>query len=207
MKIKIYSRIDNYSIKKSSIFFNEAFRNIKGIRPEFCPAIREFHSIGFVIGSPIAVKFENKRKFFLEKSWDSKQNIFLSPGVIGEQNSDRLYARVDSGLSFINLELPIIAIKNQNAIEYLENIIIPPVLYPAGYSGPILIPISANNNVQINKNDGLLSLIPLSTDINMDYEIISSDIKHDKFEGLYYRNWQDTYINPEIITSENIFKD
>jgi hypothetical protein len=207
MNIKMYSRIDNYSIKKSSIFFNEEFRNTKGIRPELCPAIRAFNSVGFVIGSPIAVKFENKRKFFLEKRRDSNQNIFLSPGVIGEPNSDRLYARVDSGLSFMNLELPIIAIKNQNTIDYLDSIIIPPVLYPAGYSGPILIPISANNDIQINTNDGLLSLIPLSTDINMDYEIISSDIRHDKFEGLYYRNWQDTYKNSEIITSENIFKD
>lgn len=206
MNIKIYSRIDNYSIKRSSIFFNEVFRNTKGIRPELCPAIRAFNSVGFVIGSPITIKFKNKRKFFLEKREDSNQNIFLSPGVIGEPNSDRLYARVDSGLSFINLELPIIAIKNQNAIEYLDSIIIPPVLYPAGYSGPILIPMSANNNVQINKNDGLLSLIPLTTDINIDYEIISSDIIHDKFEGLYYRNWQNVYKHSEIVSSENIFK-
>jgi hypothetical protein len=188
MKINIAARISDSMLMDAEMIFLKKVRGIKGIRPELCPAIRDFHSAGSLICNPTNLSFLNKFSFEVRhyKSNDGKE--ILSPGVIGDPKSERFYARVDTGLSFIDIPCPVMAIKNHHLTNPLNNIEIPPVIYPQNYTGPILIAISSDFALEVPKHTPLLHIIPLYP-TKVSITISSSVIVHENFEGLLYQNY------------------
>ncbi len=142
--VDFYKRYGNDSLSPTYDFFLSKLKGIKGIRPEFCPAIRDFYKLGWVLGSPIDVNFLSKKDFYVDCYKSNDNKYFMSPGVIGDSNSETLYARIDTGYSFVNLNVPILSIKFDTLESDCSDTSIPSNIYPVGYTGPILIALSCN---------------------------------------------------------------
>ncbi len=202
MKISFFQRFKNPSLSPTYNFFLQQSKGLKGVKPHFCPAIRNFFKLGWVLGSPIELDFFSKVSFKVDHHQSLKGDSFLSPGIIGDPDAKLLYARVDTGLSFMNLEVPIMATKIQSIDEIEDNLIIPPNIYPAGYSGPILIAVASNKAQKIQALNPLIQLIPLTDNQEYEHTIVDNlTIHHPNFEGLYYENWQKDYPNISSTTS------
>ena len=151
------------------------------ITPSKCPAIRQAYKLGCYINSPRQYDFRNG--IFNIKRYKITDKYLLDPGVIGDPSSNNLYARIDTGYSFQNLEIDILATPILAPLINFD-FQIPPVVYPKGYTGPILAPVSSRKNITIKESQPILHLIPLS--INHRFEVISKEINHSNFEGLIY---------------------
>lgn len=151
------------------------------ITPSKCPAIRQAYNLGCYVNSPRQYDFNNG--IFNIKRYKIMDTFLLDPGVIGDPSSKNLFARIDTGYSFQNLVIdvlatPILAPLINNDFQ------IPPVVYPKGYTGPILAPISSLKSITIDECQPILHLIPLSIDYK--FEVINLEIIHSNFEGLIY---------------------
>jgi hypothetical protein len=151
------------------------------ISPSKCPAIRQAYELGCYINSPRQYDFRNGA--FKIKRYKITDKHLLDPGVIGDPTSNHLFARIDTGYSFENLEVdtlatPILAPRINVDFQ------IPPVVYPSGYTGPILAPVGSVKDVSIKEAQPILHLIPLSTDHR--FEETPREILHSNFEGLIY---------------------
>jgi hypothetical protein len=195
--MKLIRRYKESRVEESDLYFLKSIKANKGIRPENCPAIRKFFSLGVLIFSPIEFLIINKFRFEVIVRSNSQGNKLLIPGIIGAPGSPKFYARIDTGFSFDKLETPVIAIKCQNHNAELANLEIPPTYYPLGYTGPILAPISASKPTMITKNHPLLQLIELDSS-GRKFDMLDQKITHPTFEGLLYDNYIDDY---EIKTS------
>jgi hypothetical protein len=193
IEINLIRRYKNGNIKPLTNVFKDSLKGIKGIKPELCPAIRDFQSLGWGVSPPVNVVFRNERSFDVEKYSDEEGNKFLVPGVIGDKVSKRLYARIDTGFSMINLPVPILALKCQNQHEHFRKFEIAPVVYPRGYSGPVLIAASANEPCLLRENEYVLQMIPMIFDESS--LVIRDDSKYLEkgFEGLFKDHWDRIY--------------
>lgn len=180
MNIKIYKRYNKAEI--SNNIMKEIIATETGkVTPSKCPAIRHAYKFGFFILSPNDYSF--KEGTFSVKAYNCDNKLFLDPGVMGDPNSNHLYARIDTGYSFLNLEHDVLITKVLTPFMNTEYEI-PPVIYPKNYIGPILAPISSNLNITISKGTPLLHVIPLCSEYS--YEEINKEIIHESFEGLFY---------------------
>lgn len=204
--VEFYKRYENDSLIPTYDFFQKKIKGLKGIRPEFCPAIRDFYKLGWVLGSPIEVNFLSKRDFYVDCYKSCDNNYFMSPGVIGDLNSETLYARIDTGYSFVNLNVPILSIKFDSLDWDDQDISIPPNLYPAGYTGPILIPLSCNSERKVQKFNPLIQLIPFGQK-DCTHDVITQSIKHEAFEGLYFNAWELKYPERRKFISSNLLNE
>jgi hypothetical protein len=156
------------------------------ITPSKCPAIKQAYNLGCYINSPRQYNFKNG--IFKIKRYKIKDTYLLDPGVIGDPSSRNLFARIDMGFSFKNLEIDVLATPILAPLIN-SDFQIPPVVYPKGYTGPILAPISSRKSITIDECKPILHLIPLSIDYK--FEVINLEINHSNFEGLIY----DSYIS------------
>ena len=180
LKVKLYKRYKNASLNlnlDARIKKNE----IGKITPSKCPAIKQAYRLGCYINSPSKYLFQNG--VFKVKRYKIGEKQLLDPGVIGDPTANEIFARIDSGYSFKNLEVEILATPIL-APHINENIIIPPVVYPVGYTGPILIPLGSKHSIIIEADQPILQLIPLS--MNCSFEEQYEELIHDSFEGLKY---------------------
>lgn len=205
MKITFFRRILNPCFISSLDIFRQQSIGVKGIRPELCPAIRDFHSRGWFVGSPIQLTLYNAREFDVEKRRSIEGKLFLSPGVIGDPDTKRLFARVDTGLSVKDLPVALMAIKKQSQDWIYESLVIPPVIYPKGYTGPILIAVSSNDYKSIPINEPLVHLIPMIDGVDIDADLSDEYISHERFEGLYSKSWEADYKKDDIVKSTSLF--
>lgn len=204
MKIIFYKRIIDPYFSTSIEVFKKKSASKKGIQPEFCPAIRDFYSRGWLVGTPIEINLYNSREFDVDKRSTPDGKLFLSPGIIGDPNADRLYARIDTGLSLKDLPVALMAIKRQSEDWKFKNIVIPPVIYPRGYSGPILIAVSSDHFETIPINEPLIHLIPMTEETHIEAELSNENISHEKFEGLYTISWEKDYVREGIVKSTSL---
>ena len=204
MKIIFYKRILNPCFVSSLDSFKQQSMGVKGIRPELCPAIRDFHSRGWFVGSPIELTFYNSREFDVDKRRNVQGKLFLSPGVIGDPDAKRLFARVDTGLSFKDLPVALMAIKRQSQDWIYGSLVIPPVIYPKGYTGPILLAVSSNDYITIPINEPLVHLIPMTDGIDIDIDLSDEYITHEKFEGLYSKSWEEEHKKEGMVKSTSL---
>lgn len=204
--INLIKRYKNSIVTPAFELFRSKLIGVKGIRPELCPAIRDFHSVGWKIASPINIKFYNSRNFLVNSHFNDAGEKILVPGVIGDLQSKRLYARVDTGFSLKNIPFPLLAIKCQSESEYYDKFELAPVIYPKSYTGPILMAISANEEIELQKNEFILHVIPLNENnvvltIEEDYDLVESN-----FEGLFINDWEKKYSKLFSSTSEEILR-
>lgn len=206
MIINFHQRFKNPSLQEAFNFFQPKLKTVKGIKPHFCPSIRDYFKLGWVLGSPINLFFSSKTDFTVQRRQSESGDIFLSPGVIGDPNADILYARIDTGYSFLNLPTPILATKIQLIDEFDDGLLIPPNVYPAGYSGPILIAAASHKPQKIVSQTPMIHLIPLTNTGMHEHHVIDTEIKHENFEGLYYNDWELDYPIVNSINSSLLLK-
>jgi hypothetical protein len=151
------------------------------ITPSKCPAIRQAYNLGCYVNSPRQYDFNNG--IFNIKRYKIIDTYLFDPGVIGDPSSKNLFARIDTGYSFQNLEIDVLATPILAPLIN-DDFQIPPVVYPKGYTGPILAPISSRKNISIKEFQPILHLIPLS--LNHRFEVVNEEISHTNFEGLIY---------------------
>lgn len=188
----VFRRNERAKLSLSRDLFKRSTRGLKGLRPELCPAVKDFHSSGFLIYSPFDIEIQSKFSFDVAVYTDTDKQKLLVPGIIGTPNSPRFYARVDTGFSLINSECEIISIPNLRCDAVRQTLIIPPVIYPAGYTGPILIAVSADQPFQIDTALPLIHLIPMSREISS-VKVEDTNVRHTSFEGLIYKDFNDSF--------------
>lgn len=178
--IVLYKRYHRASIKQSIQQIIKESESGK-ITPSKCPAIRQAYNLGCYVNSPRQYDFNNG--IFNIKRYKIKDTYLLDPGVIGDPSSKNLFARIDTGYSFQNLDIDVLATPILAPLIN-DDFQIPPVVYPKGYTGPILAPISSRKNISIKEFQPILHLIPLS--LNHRFEVVNTEISHTNFEGLIY---------------------
>jgi len=151
------------------------------ITPSKCPAIRQAYNLGCYINSPSQYNFKNG--IFDVKRYKILDKYLLDPGIIGDPSSKNLFARIDTGYSFQNLDIDVLATPILAPLIN-DDFQIPPVVYPKGYTGPILAPVSSRKNNIIKEMQPILHLIPLSLEYT--FEEINQELIHSNFEGLIY---------------------
>ena len=192
--VNLIRRYDKAKFFESKNTFDKQVKRVRGIRPPLCPAIRDFYCRGWFLSSPIEVHFSSERMFSVSIYESAKdQKTLLLPGVIGDNKSKKLYARIDTGFSMQSSHMDVLAIKAQDESMQDECFGIAPVVYPAGYRGPILIAAYSNQEFTLEPNKPLLHCIPLSSgpwQIN-----VADDFQHkeDRFEGRLYHAWEEKY--------------
>jgi len=201
MKIHFARRNQLARLRPAASLFSERARGVKGIRPELCPAIRAFHCQGWVIATPVELEFQGSRRFRVHKFKDQSGGLFLSPGVIGTPETERLYARVDTGISITQSPVPLLAIRLQDAKFPFPCLHVPATLYPPGYVGPILIPMSSDIGLVVPAGALILHVIPQYPDA-VDAVIEEADVKHEEFEGLYDFGWPDLFSLDQRVWSD-----
>jgi len=182
MEIKIYKRYHKALLRNN--ITEQILATEKGkITPSKCPAIRQAYNLGCYVMSPS--QYEFNQNSFLVKRFKLNDKILLDPGIIGDPKSNHFYARIDTGYSFKDLAVDVLA--TTILTPFMNNDYqIPPVVYPKNYTGPILAPVSSLKHISIEAGQPLLHLIPLGSDYI--FEEIAMEISHKSFEGLFYNS-------------------
>jgi hypothetical protein len=176
----LYKRYQKASLEQS-IYQSVKDSEIGKITPSKCPAIRQAYKLGCCINAPRQYVFREGK--FHVKRFKIKGEIILDPGVIGDPTSTELYARIDTGYSFQKLIIDVLAIPVL-APRINFGLQIPPVVYPKGYTGPILAPVSSRYSITISERQPIIQLIPLSLDYV--FKEVNEEVVHASFEGLIY---------------------
>jgi hypothetical protein len=197
--INLYKRY--YKAEMSKNINNQIKMTESGkITPSKCPAIRHAYNLGCYISSPSNYFFQNSN--FIVNRYKLYDELFLDPGVIGTPDSNNFYARIDTGFSFNDLIIDVLAtpILTPNMNNEFQ---IPPVVYPRGYTGPILAPIYSKNTLEIKASQPIVQLIPLG--LNYEFKVLSYEIKHKEFEGLFYDSELENLIYVDKVYNMEIF--
>ena len=197
--IKLYKRY--YKAIMSNNINNQIKTTESGkITPSKCPAIRHAYNLGCYISSPSNYSFQNSN--FIVNRYKLNDVLFLDPGIIGTPDSNNFYARIDTGFSFDDLIIDVLAtpILTPNLNNEFQ---IPPVVYPKGYKGPILAPVYSKNTIEIKASQPILQLIPLG--LNYEFKVFLNEIKHEGFEGLFYDSELENLSYFDKINSTEIF--
>lgn len=153
-----------------------------------CPAVRQAATLGVTICVPITVDFEGARGFLVGRYLTPDGRREIAPGVIGDPDSLRLYARIDSGFSIIDSHTALLQVPAISLAERDEGLIVPIVVYPSDYRGPILIAMSSTAPARVEVGEDAVQLIPL-TEHEVVFEIIDQDVEHPTFSGLFSKDW------------------
>jgi hypothetical protein len=139
----------------------------------------------------VDLRFESAINFQILDCRTQDGDQLLIPGVIGGPDSERNYARIDSGFSIENLQVPFITTLTTSLVDDSSGFCQPTVYYEVGYSGPLLIPLSSTLQSEISTGMPISHLIPLSVD-----DVLISIIEkpdpmpcHSDFEGLLGHDW------------------
>lgn len=199
ISINIYKR---YSLASYVPNINSAIKKYEygKITPSKCPAIYKAYNHGCYLLSVKNYTFDNDG-FYINR-YTHNDKLFLDPGIIGDPTSSRIFARIDTGYSFKNLKIDTLSIPVLEP-NITQGIHIPPVIYPRGYTGPILAPIKSLKDLVIKEKDPLIHLMPFS--INSNFVEINSEIKHPDFEGLFYDSIKEDLKFVDVIHSSKFF--
>jgi hypothetical protein len=163
------------------------------IRPNACPAIRSANHLGVLFFTHHSLSFEGPRDFFLDIIALADQTFLTVPGVMGSYDSTVLFAKVDVGISVLDLPCPFLCTPTLD-IEASSGFIVPSVLYPKGFTGPIFIPVASRSPCAIGIGYPLAQLIPLSEAQDLELKAENgprSTVADDQFEGLLLSGWSD----------------
>ena len=182
-QIEIVARLDEASLTEGSD------SSSVGISPSRCPAIRDAGELGIVVASPCNIRIGSKHDAFVQVLGDSLGNRCFVPGVIGDPKSRRAYARVDTGYSFTELPCQVLSLPPLQFLHRETLVFGPTVLYPVGYSGPVLAALASNRLTEIKKGEPLVQLTPLAP-ASFIAAVADGEIEHPGFSGLLRRDWK-----------------
>ena len=175
----------------------------EGMSPDRCPAIRSAANLGVELLAAYGVSFAGPRELRSEVLRTGSGGTVFLPGVIGDPNSERIYARIDSGFSVSDLPCSLLATLPLSLSTRAAGFSAPTVLYKSGYSGPILAPLSSIEMSRILVGDPILHLGPL-TEYPVTFEEGIEETVHENFEGLLYVGWR-SWVHRGSVTPEEIW--
>ena len=119
-------------------------------------------------------------------------DVLVVPGVIGSPDSTILFAKVDTGFSVDDLPVEWLSLPVMN-LEFSLNLIMPGVIFPKGYCGPIFVAVAARTPVFVAAGYPLTQLVAIDGQ-EVDLELIdtlSSSRRDSNFQGLLRPGWRD----------------
>jgi len=161
------------------------------MHPNVCPAIKEANNKGLFLSSTYEIEFDGPSNFNVLLGLNNQREVFVLPGIIGSPDSTILFAKVDTGFSVENLPVDLLSTPVLD-IEFSLNLIVPGVMYPKGYSGPIFIAVASRTKTSVPVGYPLAQFIVLSEEVA--YISISEGLEKSsqdkRFEGLLQPGWQ-----------------
>jgi len=160
------------------------------MHPNICPAIRNANMKGVLMSALHDIDFDELGGFDVRLGSNGDKAVLVVPGIIGSLNSDVLFAKVDTGFSVDDLPIQMLSIPVLD-LEFSLNLIVPGVIYPQGYSGPLFIAVASRVPIRIPASYPLTQLIALN---ERESEIVVNDRfelskKDQLFEGLLCPGW------------------
>lgn len=174
---------------------------IKGqMHPNICPAIRNANIKGFLISGLHDIQFYGPNSFDVWINSDSANRVAVVPGIIGSYDSNILFAKVDTGFSVDNLPVEWLSLPVLN-IEFSLNLIVPGVIYPKGYSGPLFVAVAARTQVRIPSGYPLAQLVTIDNqEVEVEIsETISFSSNDCKFQGLLHPGWRNVERHGKLV--------
>ena len=162
------------------------------MHPNRCPAIRAANLSGFLLHALHELIFDGPDSFDVKMGIGDVNQVLIVPGIIGSPDSTILFAKVDTGLSVDDLPVELVSLPVLN-LEFSLNLIVPSVIYPKGYCGPLFVALAARTHLRIPIGYPLTQLIAIdgqSVEIGISENISSSRRDHE-FQGLLETSWQD----------------
>ncbi|WP_145051785.1 hypothetical protein [Lignipirellula cremea] len=172
------------------------------MHPNICPAIKKANMKGVLLSALHDIKFDGPESFDVRLGSTGQNTVLVVPGVIGSPNSTVLFAKLDTGFSVDELPVEILSLPILD-LEFSMNLIVPGVIYPKGYCGPLFIAVAARKAMCVQAGYPLTQLVALN---HQDLEITVSPhlatSSHDqRFEGLLHPGWQDILKHGCVVTA------
>ena len=161
------------------------------IRPNGCPAIRSANQLGILLFTHHRLTFEGPRDFSLEIIAMEDQTLLCVPGVVGSLDSSLLFAKVDVGISVLKLPGPFLCTSVLD-LDASYGLIVPSVLYPKGFTGPLLVPVASRAECKLESGFPVAQFIPLSAASELTIRDLGNSPlagEDDSFEGLLLPGW------------------
>jgi hypothetical protein len=128
------------------------------MHPNLCPAIRDANVRGLLLTALHDLDFDGPDGFEVRVGSVGGDEILVVPGVIGSPDSEILFAKVDTGFSVDDLPIEWLSTPVLN-LEFSLDLIVPGVVYPKGYCGPLFVAVAARKKVRIPAGYPLTQLI------------------------------------------------
>jgi hypothetical protein len=162
------------------------------MHPNNCPAIRDANRLGLMLGALHDVALDGPDDFDVRVGMNASGSLLVTPGVIGSPDSSILFAKIDTGLSVDDLPFDWLALPVLN-LEHSKGLIVPSVLYPKGYCGPLFIAVAARHKVTVGAGYPLTQLVPLDgREVSFQLSAtLGASKRDDAFEGLLTPGWKE----------------
>jgi hypothetical protein len=160
------------------------------VHPNACPAIKDANMKGVLLSSPMELSFDGPDTFDVHLCHGAEPEILVYPGVIGTPESRIRFAKVDTGLSVNGLPFECLSLPVLN-LEFSLELIIPGIIYPVGYCGPLFIAVAARTEVRIPAGYPLTQLVAMNGqkfEVELT-ETLSYSRNDHRFEGLLRPGW------------------
>jgi hypothetical protein len=171
--------------------FGKPLWPIKGLmHPNLCPAIRDANARGLLMSALHDLSFEGPDSFEVSLGCCEGDEVLVVPGVIGSPDSTILFAKVDTGLSVDDLPIEWLALPLVN-LEFSLNLIVPGVIYPKGYSGPLFVAVASRSKIRVPAGYPLSQLVAIDgQEVELELsENLSSSRRDKNFQGLLCPGW------------------
>lgn len=162
------------------------------MHPNLCPAIRDANVRGLLLTALHDINFDGPDSFDVRVGPIGTNEVMIVPGIIGSPDSSILFAKVDTGFSVDDLPVEWLSLPVLN-LEFSLDLIVPGVIYPKGYCGPLFVAVAARTQVRIPAGYPITQLIAiggLDPALEISGTLRCSRIDED-FQGLLRPGWRD----------------
>ena len=138
------------------------------------------------------INFDGPDSFDVRLGLMGANEVLVVPGIIGSPDSTILFAKVDTGFSVDDLPLEWLSLPVLN-LEFSLNLIVPGVIYPKGYCGPLFVAVAARTPSTSPLGHPLTQLVAIDGK-NRPLKSVNSLLAQttDKnFQGLLCVGWRD----------------
>lgn len=170
------------------------------MHPNVCPSIRNANMLGLLIPALHELTFDGPDSFDVRLGLAGADDVFVVPGVIGSPDSTILFAKVDTGLSVDDLPVEWLSLPVLN-LEFSLNLIVPGVIYPKGYCGPLFVAVAARTQVRVPAGYPLTQLVAIDgQEVEVEVsESLSFSRQDSKFQGLLRPGWRDAECHIKVV--------
>ena len=144
--------------------------------------------------------FDGPDSFDVRLGPGGADDVLVVPGIIGSPDSTILFAKVDTGLSVDDLPIEWLSLPVLN-LEFSLDLIVPGVIYPKGYCGPLFVAVAARSQVRVPAGYPLTQLVAIG-DQEVELELsktLSSSRRDRNFQGLLRPGWRDVERHGKVV--------